>query len=217
MGVFYTEEIGSFKKISKLNCQLVILSRNMPLEADNFFKNLSQIPFSIFTEVSKKTILNDIKQFLQDDIPEVIKTNLFYKVWIKDICSLCKLYCDIENSTHVSIWLGSKRGCRRYHIDDVPQRLLVTYSGQGTEWISDEFADRDAYKRGEPNDRILKNKSKKKYIDKWDVALFKGGPNGLLHRTPDSALNNPSILMRLDHPGYWERVNKQIYKNINSS
>ena len=130
---------------------------------------------------------------------------------------LCKLYCDIENSTHVSIWSGSKRGCRRYHVDDVPQRLLVTYSGQGTEWISDEFADRDAYKRGEKNDRILKNKSKKKYIDRWDVALFKGGPNGLLHRTPDSALNNPSILMRLDHPGYWERVNKQIYKNISSS
>ena len=79
MGIFYTDEIGSFKKISRLNCQLVILSRNKPLEADTFFKNLSQIPFSIFTEVSKKTILNDIKQFLQDDIPEVIKTNLFYR------------------------------------------------------------------------------------------------------------------------------------------
>ena len=58
----------------------------MQLEADIFIKNLSQIPFSIFAEVSKKTILNDIKQFLKDDIPGVIKTILFYKVWIKDIC-----------------------------------------------------------------------------------------------------------------------------------
>ena len=67
MGIFYTDEIGSFKKISKLNCQLVILSRNKPLEADTFFKNLSQI-LLVYLQVSKKTILNDIKQFLQDDI-----------------------------------------------------------------------------------------------------------------------------------------------------
>ena len=50
----------------------------------------------------------------------------------------------------------------------------------------------------------------KKFVNEWDIAIFKGGSQGLLHRTPDSALKNNSILLRLDHADYW----KNIYNNI---
>jgi hypothetical protein len=83
---------------------------------------------------------------------------------------------------------------------------LVTYAGQGTEWIQNQDADRLAYEAGEPNEKIVRDKSKLHFIDKWNIAIFTGGSNGILHRTPDSALNGPSILMKLDHPEYLNSV-----------
>ena len=94
--------------------------------------------------------------------------------------------------------------------DKVPIRMLVTYAGQGTEWLPDNFADKIAYKNGEPNEKIIKDISAKQFIGEWDIAVFKGGPEGLLHRTPDSALNKNSILMRLDHPEFWKNIQRNF-------
>ena len=91
-----------------------------------------------------------------------------------------------------------KVGSARYHVDNVPYRLLVTYAGKGTEWLPEEASDRGAYARGEPNEKIIKDHSAKQFIEQWDVAIFRGGASGLLHRTPDPALQANSILMRLD-------------------
>ena len=65
-------------------------------------------------------------------------------------------FCDLQKRDTINIWIGTNRGCRRYHIDNVPQRLLVTYAGKGTEWLPEEAADRNAYEKGEPNEKIIK-------------------------------------------------------------
>ena len=129
------------------------------------------------------------------------------------MANLCEMFCITEKSSYISFSLSSHRGCRRYHIDNVPLRLLVTYAGQGTEWLPDEFANKRAYANGEPNERIIKDISKKQFVGEWDIALFKGGPEGLLHRTPDSALNNNSILMRLDHARFWKDIQRNVNQN----
>ena len=79
--------------------------------------------------------------------------------------------------------------------------------------MPDEAVDRDAYTNGEPNKNILKDISAKQFINKWDVAIFKGYPKGLLHRTPDTALSDSSVLMRLDHSGFWKKIQKNIEQN----
>ena len=57
----------------------------------------------------------------------------------------------------------------------VPFRLLVTYEGQGTELLPNYAADREAFIEGKPNNEIIKDKSARKFINKWDVAIFRGG------------------------------------------
>ena len=89
----------------------------------------------------------------------------------------------------------------------MPFRLLVTYYGKGTEWFPSHACDYSAYYKGEDNNKIIKKKSEQKFLNTWDIAIFKGqkfvgGENGILHRTPDDALNNKSLLMRLDDPSY---------------
>ena len=88
--------------------------------------------------------------------------------------------------------------------------MLVTYAGKGTEWLPDEAVDRNAFLTGKPNEKIIKDYSALRYINQWDVAVFRGGPKGVLHRTPDAALNSSSVLMKLDHPSYLENVTHEI-------
>ena len=59
----------------------------------------------------------------------------------------------------------------------------------------------------------IKDISAKQFIGEWDIAVFKGGPEGLLHRTPDLALSNNSILMRLDYPEFWKDIQKNFKQN----
>ena len=210
MSLMLVKNISEFKNFSDIDCKLMIYERNVPQGSVSFFKNLIKIDFSVNAEISKFDTKNNIKSALSDVFSSEIKSSIFYETWINDITQLCKIFSDIQNTNSISMWIGSKRGCKRYHIDNVPQRLLVTYSGEGTEWLPDDAGDKIAYLNGEPNEKILKNSKKKQFVNEWDIAIFKGGSEGLLHRTPDSALNKHSILLRLDHAHYW----KNVYNNI---
>ena len=126
--------------------------------------------------------------------------------------NMCKYFCDFLKIESVGFSLGTKRVCKRYHVDIVPMRLLVTYAGKGTECLPDEFVDRNAYENGLPNELILKDPSRSKFINTWDVAIFRGGYDGLLHRSPDAALNGTSIMMRLDHEYFWNEVMKHDFR-----
>ncbi len=210
MSLIIAKNISEFKNFSHIDSKLIIYERRAPKGSANFFKNLIDIDFSVNAEISKFEAKKNIKSVLLDVFPFEIKDSIFYETWINDIAHLCKIFSDIQNTNSISMWLGSKRGCKRYHIDNVPQRLLVTYSGEGTEWLPDDAGDKIAYLNGEPNEKILKNSKKKQFVNEWDIAIFKGGSEGLLHRTPESALNKHSILLRLDHAYYW----KNVYNNI---
>ena len=165
--------------------------------------------FSITGLISKNQPKKDIKKLLKKTLPLSIQDNSFYDIWLEDMSNVCKLFCTFLNTNKLSFWLGNSRGCKRYHLDMVPFRLLVTYKGQGTELLPNYAADRDAFIEGKPNNKIIKDKSARKFINKWDIAIFRGGKNGILHRTPDSALKcYSSILMRLDDSSFLEEIKK---------
>jgi hypothetical protein len=189
--------------------QIEILKRPSPPLTNLFFKEFSKSIFSITGFVSKNQPKKDINKLLKNTLPSSIQSKSFYNIWLEDMSNICKLFCTFLNTNKLSFWLGSARGCKRYHTDMVPFRLLVTYEGQGTELLPNYAANRDAFFKGEPNNKIIKDKLAIKFINKWDIAIFKGGKNGILHRTPDSALKcYSSILMRLDDPSFLDEVKK---------
>ena len=123
--------------------------------------------------------------------------------------NICKIFSSFLREDRISFWIGTQRGCKRYHVDMVPYRLLITYSGKGTEILPNYAANREAFQEGKSNQEIIKDKSGLKYLDKWDIAIFRGGKKGILHRTPDSALkNNSSLLIRLDQSKFLEEIRK---------
>ncbi len=120
---------------------------------------------------------------------------------------ICILYSDIINKNSLNFSLKTSRGCKRYHIDNVPVRLLVTYYGKGTEWLPRDACNYSAYYNGESNEKIIKIKNRSKFIKPWSIAIFKGqkfkgGTEAILHRTPNEALNKKSLLMCLDSEAF---------------
>jgi len=208
MNVSRVAKVDELKGFSYSNHQLAIAERHAPQESDVFFQRLMQTPFRIVGQVFKDTAIDDIEYILEDDIPQQLQKDPFYSRWVSDMAEICTAFCEVQRSDVIGFCLGTERGCSRYHIDNVPMRLLVTYAGQGTEWLPDEAADRNAFANGAPNEKIVKDLSARQYMNSWDVAIFRGGSKGLLHRTPDAAINASSILMRLDHATFWDFVSK---------
>ena len=206
MNIYQSNKLQDLTNFEKYSAQLGIIERSMPDGADEFFKQLMKSHFRFMSEINKDSAFFDIKNILDKDISEDIRNETLYTEWLNDMAEVCRIFCILEKIDTVSFHLGTQRSCRRYHIDNVPRRMLVTYAGKGTEWIPDEAADRKAFKSGEPNEKIIKDKSALQFINPWDVAVFRGGPNGVLHRTPDAALNGPSILMKLDHPSFLRNI-----------
>ena len=201
--------IESLKNSKNANEQVGILERKTPIMANYFFKKIKKYPHSISGVISKNTCKKDIYMLLNNQISDEIKSEPFYVNWLDDMSEISQAFCNILGEKSISFWLGSQRGCKRYHVDMVPYRLLVTYTGQGTELLPNKAANRKAFVRGKSNKEIIKDKSAISYINEWDIAIFRGGSNGILHRTPDSALNyDSSLLMRLDNHAFIEEIKK---------
>ena len=209
MSFLKIDDIEKISEFSKQDYQLIEIERKNMNNSDSFFREIMYEPFRVIGKISKKNSNEDIKKILRDIIPLNSQANSFYKTWVSDMADICQIFCDTLSSKSISFCLGTERGCSRYHIDNVPMRLLVTYMGQGTEWLPNEIANRAAFEEGLPNEKIVKDSSKIKSIKTFNVAIFRGGAAGLLHRTPDSALKNPSILLRLDHESFWDNILKQ--------
>ena len=195
----FDNEINNLFNFSERDSKLEVVTRQKPAGAVPFFQQLVASPFWASGIVRKNDALNDIETILADTVSPELQKQAFYEVWVDDMANVANAFCEIEKSDSIKLWVGTKRGCSRYHVDNVPRRLLVTYDGKGTEWLPDEAVDRAAYTKGQPNELILKDPSSRQFISEWDIAVFRGGNGGLLHRTPDEALASASVFMRLDN------------------
>ena len=99
--------------------------------------------------------------------------------------------------------------CPRFHVDQVPCRLITTYAGPATEWVPNEFADRNKLGAGnnglsDEASGLLMQPNPIKSLQTGDVALLKGGgwkgneDKGLVHRSPNNSDGQKSLLLTLD-------------------
>lgn len=193
----------SIDNFYKDDLYLNILDREKPYKSNEFFRTLISEAFELNFNIKKANAFEDIKYHLNKELLKRVQDQVFYYKWIKDMSEICILYSDIINKNNLNFSLKTSRGCKRYHIDNVPVRLLVTYFGIGTEWLPRDACNYPVYYNGESNEKIIKIKNRSKFIKPWNIAIFKGqkfkgSTEAILHRTPNEALNKKSLLMCLD-------------------
>jgi hypothetical protein len=95
------------------------------------------------------------------------------------------------------IELVTGRACWKFHRDCVPARMLTTYRGKTTQWVSLDDG-REALRAQRQFDGEVHR------LGKHDVALFKGSASpqgsGIVHRSPPATRRTPRFLLCLNLP-----------------
>ena len=99
--------------------------------------------------------------------------------------------------------------CPRFHVDNVPCRLVTTYQGVATQWLPHDLVDRGKLgpgSQGQPDKKsgLYKSEHDIRELDCGDVALFKGERwegnlnAGLVHRSPEIFAGQSRLVLTLD-------------------
>ncbi|MEQ1489055.1 MAG: DUF1826 domain-containing protein [Terricaulis sp.] len=115
--------------------------------------------------------------------------------FLSDIARTAVRFAHLAGCSHVECRIESIQddACRKFHRDNVSLRLLSTYVGPGTEFVSVHDADRALDMQGLFSGKIMRAPTE-------SVAIMRGGKEaGVVHRSPpieDTELNR--ILFCLD-------------------
>ena len=95
--------------------------------------------------------------------------------------------------------------CRRFHTDLNYIRMLCTYSGPGTLWLSENNLNREALDDLESNNSIVINNDSINQVRTGSVAILKGGlyprkgTKAIVHRSPNiQESQQKRLLLRID-------------------
>lgn len=125
------------------------------------------------------------------------------QAWLDDIHTVIDMFRCLFEPSAVGVRLHVLTGtmCPRFHVDRVPARLLVTYAGKGTEWLTEAQVTRTEGQTRLP-DQTVPNEAIK-VVPTAAVALLKGElwdgneGYGLVHRSP-APEGTPRVVLALD-------------------
>ncbi|WP_038177721.1 DUF1826 domain-containing protein [Vibrio rhizosphaerae] len=129
----------------------------------------------------------------------------------QDIALIVDMFCclfDME-AAGLRLTILDRPMCPKFHVDQIPCRLVTTYVGEATEWLKNDSVDRSklgAGSLGQPDhlSGLFQSSSEIQQLGVGDVALLKGGGwegnehRGVIHRSPEVAPNERRLLLTLD-------------------
>jgi hypothetical protein len=126
---------------------------------------------------------------------------------VEDIQLLAEAMAYLFDTDTVGIRLRLLDGamCPRFHVDNLPVRLVTTYHGPGSEWLPEAAVNRAGL--GAPSaekPEIVRDPDAIQRLSAGDLALLKGGGwvgnehQALVHRSPALAAGQKRLLLTID-------------------
>jgi len=157
--------------------------------------------FKTSMTVSAQSALASINDSLGEDMGELSE----------NIAELVEMFCCLFELKRVGLRLTviDSAMCPKFHVDNVPCRLITTFEGVGTEWLSHQTVNREKLgigSNGKPDSEsgIYKNLYDIQQLNCGDVSLLKGEhwegneDGGLVHRSPALITNERRLILTLD-------------------
>lgn len=126
---------------------------------------------------------------------------------IEDIHKLMKLFKEVSDAKSLRLLLATVNTnmCRRFHTDINDLRMLCTYSGPGTLWLTEDNANREALGSSDDDLSIAIEENKIQQVKTGSVVLLKGaiypkdGTLAIIHRSPTiEESGEKRLLLRID-------------------
>ena len=150
--------------------------------------------------------IEEMEQQLEPALPSVNDIHSLKQ----DITLLIEMFSCLFDCQAVGLRLTPLQStmCPRFHVDNIPCRLVMTYGGPGTEWLTENNVNRAALSK-KPS---LKNAESEFYYDSkmiqrmesQQLALLKGSgwegneTYGVVHRSPQLMSTENRLLLTLD-------------------
>jgi hypothetical protein len=160
-----------------------------------------------FSQLQFSSPAQDVVQKLDMHMPQFKHRS----VLLEDIALLSDMFACLFDQDNVGLRLKvlDTTMCPRFHVDQVPCRLLTTYTGPATEWLPNESADRNKLGTGNQGlsddlSELFQQASDIESMNVGDVALLKGEAwqgnegRGLIHRSPINSGGHKRLLLTLD-------------------
>jgi len=159
------------------------------------------IEFSVSGDI--ETILKTLKYELA-----YMKVSIEYSdILLKDVEALLLNFKNVSEVDNFRLLLATIDGvmCSRFHTDCNDLRMLCTYSGPGTLWLTEENINRKALNSCGSNECIVVNQDKIKQVKTGSVIVLKGSTyspsqsKAAVHRSPDVEREGEKrLLLRID-------------------
>ncbi len=169
---------------------LAVWQRSLPSHIADF----SALVLSLGQRLSDERVVE-----VREDTPVVLNDLLTgtqdlqgYEAFVADVTWLVEAFTCLVGARRLGLRLRVLQGamCPRFHVDQVALRLLTTYAGTGSEWLSD------------PADADIPDRCHR--LAEGDVALLKGENwsgnegRGLVHRSPSATRESGRLLLSID-------------------
>ena len=185
------------KSIHKDEINITIYNRGISMLQNEIDVLLAQnIKFSAYGNSNQ--ILNEFKK-----VSKLKETSSI----LKDIENLLTHFREITNTTTVRLLLSVVKTnmCRKFHTDVNDLRMLCTYKGSGTLWLTEDNVNRKELNAYSDNEAIVNNPEEIRQVQTGAVIILKGSKykNGttqaVVHRSPTiESKNEKRLLLRID-------------------
>lgn len=135
-------------------------------------------------------------------LPATIDADI-HSLLLDQISEACEMLGELVECEHVGVRLETLNGpmCPRFHVDHIPCRMLITFSGVGTEWISNNDVDWVVFDDLETMAPPVQEDRQIHRLTTGHWSLLKGGAwqdlfRGVVHRSPHGV--GERLLLALD-------------------
>ena len=182
---------GLLKAIYQKEVSIAVYQRNLQsLESDLSIAIEKKVNFQVDGETHK--IASLLKVFFTENLPEC-------NALLNDITWVLAQFHVVANASSYRMLLStvSSNMCRKFHTDINDVRLLCTYVGPGTLWVSEDE------KNGIVDEELPINENQVNQAVTGDVLVLKGAlhPEGnpIVHRSPlIEETGDKRLLLRID-------------------
>ncbi len=192
------------EQILQRDVNLFCWSRSVNEEVRQFLNHLLEIDFDpVACPVSQQGLKEQLALVQDSWIDFGIENS---DAFFQDLSEIVFAFLNFSQDRSGTMYLRKidHNACSKFHTDGYYLRLFCTYSGPGTEWLTEDNVDREAL--GTSNDKIVRDQNKVRQMRAGDVGILKGdlfkytgAANGIVHRSPEIAdTGEQRIILRVD-------------------
>ena len=187
MRLVESNQLSDLKMIYSDDVELVSIARTNSTTVQELSQRLLELRTPL--KLQWKQTLKD-RETADSQLPESIDIEL--RTMLVDLIGeTCEIFGELMGCSQIGVRLATLRSpmCPRFHVDQIPCRMIITLAGTGTEWIPNKGVNWSDFSDLSNDKAPLNDSGKIQQLETGNWSILKGGAwtsdyQGLVHRSP---------------------------------